>query len=115
VTTTERIGDHELGAQQPDAVDRHRRDLFSPFGESEVDVELGGCDRGVDLAGPFVIAVSPTRGAATPVMEPETVPRMTVPAEPSTVTTSPPEMVVVAPRAPPTARRARGWRSPHDK
>ena len=38
----ERVGDHELGAQQADAVDRQRGDLLGLLGHRQVDVDAGG-------------------------------------------------------------------------
>jgi hypothetical protein len=42
VLPAERVEDHELGAQQPDAVDRQGRDLLGALGHREVDVQAGG-------------------------------------------------------------------------
>ena len=95
----ERVGDHELRPQQPDAVDGHGRHLVGVVGDGEVDVEQRSrclC-RG---AAARALATGTASGTAVVAGAVTSAPARTTPFAPSTVTTSPSRRTVVALRVP---------------
>ena len=93
------VGHHELGTQQPHAVDRQGGHLLGVLGEGQVDVDLRGERHRGRRVRPRAGAAGTERGHRRR----PTAPSVTVPWAPSTVTSSPSRSTVVALRAPTTA------------
>ncbi len=93
----ERLEHHELGAQQPDAIDVACRDLRGPLRLGEIDVESRRGDEGAAQRMPRMRATPATAclNVGAPLVR-----STTVPAPPSTVTTFPSTSARVASCAP---------------
>jgi hypothetical protein len=96
VTAGQRLGEHELRAQQADSVNRLCRNGFRGFRHCHVDVDLVAVVSAIGSAGPLRSATD-TVGAAS-----STIPDRTRPWVPSTVTVVPSCRSLVAVRVPTT-------------
>ena len=63
--TAERVGDHELGTQQPDTVDRQGSDFLGTVGDGQVHVEPRARAVRGGAGGARRLARDATGGAAT--------------------------------------------------